>query len=203
MEEVWKDIDGYDGYYQVSNMGRVRSVDRIVNGRWGDTFRKGIVLKQKTNNKGYKMVDLHKDGKPKTYQVHRLVAESFIPNPNNNPIINHKDENKLNNHVDNLEFCTQSYNINYGTRNERSAEKNTNHPSRSKPVLQFTKDGEFVAEYPSVAEAHRHTGIYQNNIYQCCIGNKLKDGRGNYYTRKSTGGFIWKYKESSLPYILF
>lgn len=106
-KQFWKDIPGYEGLYQVSNTGRVRSLN--YNGT-----RKTKVLKQGTNKDGYKRIKLYKDGKFKVYLVHRLVALAFIPNPNNYPIINHKDENRWNNNVDNLEWCTYKYNSNYG-----------------------------------------------------------------------------------------
>ncbi len=114
-QEVWKDIIGYEGVYQVSSFGRVRSVDRIVKGRHGSPKRiKGIVLTQEKMNDGYMRVSLSKGGKIKRFPVHRLVASAFIKNPNNFPVINHKDETKDNNHASNLEWCTQSYNVRYG-----------------------------------------------------------------------------------------
>lgn len=116
--EIWKDINGYIGIYQVSNMGNVRSLQREeYKCRQGYRVRKGRQLKPGRDKKGYLLVGLRKDGKCKTRRIHRLVAEAFIPNPNNLPQINHKDENKCNNTVDNLEWCTPSYNINYGKAN--------------------------------------------------------------------------------------
>lgn len=168
--EEWRDIQGYEGYYQVSNLGRVRSL-------W---FGKVRILKQGINQKGYKRVYFNKDKKKKVYFVHRLVAEAFIHNPNNYPCVNHIDENPSNNNVDNLEWCTQQYNVNYGTGIKRMVEKIT------KPVLQFTKDGEFVNEYPSIIEAYRQTCITYSCISICC---RCK--------AKSAGGFIWKFKEKS------
>lgn len=116
--EEWKDIKGYEGLYQVSNLGRVRSLSRYVKHRT-IYILKGKLLKQRTRGKGYLAVTLCKNSKLKHYYVHRLVAEAFIPNPNNLPQVNHKDENKSNNCVDNLEWCDDKYNTNYGTRNER------------------------------------------------------------------------------------
>lgn len=118
-KEIWKDIKGYKGYYQVSNLGRVKSLDRYsIDRRGGKHFLKGIILTPYLC-KGYLRICLHVNGKQKQLAVHRLVAEAFIPNPNNYPQINHKDENKTNNTVDNLEWCTAKYNNNYGTRLER------------------------------------------------------------------------------------
>lgn len=113
-KQIWKDISGYEGKYQVSNTGRVRSLNYKRTG-------KIKVMKLSTNKLGYKIIMLSKNGKCKTWQVHRLVAQAFLPNPNNYPIINHKDENPKNNTVWNLEWCSQEYNINYGTRNEKAS----------------------------------------------------------------------------------
>lgn len=115
MEEVWKDIEGYEGYYQVSNLGRVKGI-KIIN-----QYKKERLLSQYLNNKGrgYYKVWLYKDKKRKMHYVHRLVAKAFLPNPNNYPDINHKDENSRNNQVDNLEWCNESYNLSYGTVQSR------------------------------------------------------------------------------------
>ena len=115
-EEIWKDIIGYEGLYQVSSYGRVRSLDRYDS---RNCFRKKRILKLCANRLGYLKVGLWSNGKVKHHLVHRLVAEAFIPNPNNLPIINHIDENPSNNNVDNLEWCTAKYNMNYGTIRER------------------------------------------------------------------------------------
>lgn len=116
INEEWRDIEGYEGLYQVSNFGRVRSFDRID--RLG-RLKPGGILKPGTTNGGYLRVVLCKEGKVKTFLIHRLVGQTFIPNPEGLPIINHRDENPKNNQADNLEWCTQKYNCNYGTRNER------------------------------------------------------------------------------------
>lgn len=118
--EEWKDIKGYENKYQISNLGRVKALDYRRTGK-----EQIISIK---NNKGYSEVALWKDSKRKMFMVHRLVAQAFIPNPNNLPQVNHKDENKTNNIVENLEWCTQSYNNSYGTRLERvssSLKRNT------------------------------------------------------------------------------
>ena len=161
-KEIWKPIKGYEGLYMVSNWGRVKSIK----------FGKERILKPVTNSSGYLLVGLYKNNIEKKYSVHRLVAEAFIPNPYNLPQLNHRDENKLNNNVDNLEWCTNEYNINYGTRTERY----------SKPVLQYTLDGEFVGEWPSARECGRN-GFNQGSVSACC--------RGELKTHK---GYIWKYK---------
>lgn len=132
MEEIWKDIAGYEGLYQVSNLGRVRSLDRTIQyfrqGVLNIAHRKGKLMKQNYTSDGYFMIYLRKDNIDKYYAVHRLVAQAFIPNPDNLPYVNHKDEVKDNNCVDNLEWCTHTYNCNYGTAIERMRQKVTGKP---------------------------------------------------------------------------
>lgn len=121
--EVWQDIPGYEGYYQISTYGNVRSVERRI---WGGKAYYKVPSRNKTlskNNWDYYVVRLSKDGADRDFLVHRLVADTFIPNPQNCPQINHKDEDKTNNRVENLEWCTQQYNNCYGTRNARVSEK--------------------------------------------------------------------------------
>lgn len=175
--EIWIDIKGYEGKYEVSSFGRVRSFNYRNTGEIK-------VLSVCENKCGYLYVGLFKDGKQKKFKIHRLVAESFIPNPNNLPQVNHKSEVKTDNRVENLEWCDAKYNSNYGTHNERITQKLTN-GKRSKSVLQLTKNGELVREWPSTREASRK-GYNNGGIYSCLIGKK------KYYK-----GFIWKYKEVS------
>ena len=126
-EEVIKPVPGYEGYYEVDNLGRVFSVDRIIqvndNGRIYDKPIHGALLKQTNHSQGYKTVALTKNGKTKQEYVHRIVASAFIPNPDNFSVVNHKDEDKTNNFVDNLEWCTVSYNNTYGEKTKKQAEK--------------------------------------------------------------------------------
>lgn len=119
--EVWKDISGYEGYYQISNFGQIRSVPRYIThktkgGGFVNQYFKGKILKPTTTRNGYKMIVLSKDGKFKYQTIHRLVATAFIPNPENKPTVNHKDGDKSNNHVDNLEWCTSSENNSHAYR---------------------------------------------------------------------------------------
>lgn len=169
--EIYKDIEGYEGLYQISSNGVIRSLGN-------DKTRKEKILKPAINNKGYLYVGLHKQRKRKHYLIHRLVAEAFIPNPNNYPIINHKDENPLNNNVSNLEWCTYEHNNNYGTRNQRVAASCTNNQKKSKPVFCL----ETGVVYPSASEVERQLGFLQGNISACCNGK-----------RKQVYGFHWKY----------
>ena len=173
--EKWKHIEGYEGLYEVSNYGKVRSLDRIVKGRWGKQNRQKKNLVPVKDKDGYLIITLCKDGKQKTAKIHRLVAQTFIPNINKLPCINHKDENKQNNQINNLEWCTFKYNTNYGTGIKKRIEKT------SKPVLQYDLNGNFIAKYKSVSEAHRKTNI--SHIYDCC--NKRL---------KTCGGYIWRYE---------
>lgn len=118
MVEIWVDITGYEGLYQISNLGRVKSLEKKA----GLSNRKEKILKQHLDKDGYVKVYLCKNSKVRFLSVHRLIAEAFIPNPNDLPQINHKDENKQNNKIENLEWCSCKYNINYGTRTIRSKE---------------------------------------------------------------------------------
>lgn len=173
--EVWRNIKGFEGRYQVSNLGRVKALNYHREG-------KERLLSAGKNTSGYLYVVLCKDGKAKTRLVHRLVAEAFLPNPDNLPQVNHKDECKTNNVVSNLEYCDAAYNSNYGTRNERMGKGLTNHPNRSKTVYQYTLDGSLVGSYPSVNEAGRRTGYSYGHISACCLGK-----------RKHHRGYLWSY----------
>lgn len=168
MKEIWKPIKDFE-YYFISNFGRVKSTK----------FGKERILKLTKDKDGYLIVNLYKNNKSKTFKVHRLVAEAFLPNPYNLPQVNHKDENPQNNIAENLEWCTASYNNNYGTRNKRIGKSNTN-GKRSKPVIQYTLDGKFVREWESYRECKRN-GF--NHVSECCRGK-----------RKTHKNFIWKYK---------
>ena len=171
MEEIWKDIKGFEGKYQVSNLGRVRGFVRV----------KGKILSYHPSSDGYLRAELRKDGKKIRFYVHRLVAQAFISNPDNLPEVNHKDEDKTNNKVDNLEWCTHEYNANYGTAIKRMSIKMIN-GKNSKTVYQYTVDGQFIKEWPSTIEIKRRLGYNQGNIAACCRGE-----------RHSAYGFKWSY----------
>lgn len=151
---IWKDVLDYEELYQVSNLGDVRGKDRFDSiGR----KIKGMILKPQTSKKGYLQVSLCKSGKQKTYKIHRLVAEAFIPNSNNYPQVNHIDEDKTNNRDTNLEWCTNIYNSNWGTRNLRVANKN------SHGVYAIDKNGVYT-HYNSESEASRILNISVQSI---------------------------------------
>ena len=171
-KEYWKPIKGYEGLYEVSNLGRVKSLK----------FGKERMLKVSKDKKGYLHVVLCKENILKTYYVHRLVAEAFIDNTDNLPCVNHKDENPQNNVVSNLEWCDAKYNLNYGTRNKRISEKMTN-GKLSKPVLQYTLDGELVKKWSSTHECSRN-GYNRGNVSACCLGYL-----------KFYKGYIWRYEK--------
>ena len=158
MEEIWKDIPGFEEY-QISNIGRVFSK------------RTKTILKAHPDRKGYFRVKFFKHNKGYTFKVHRLVAQAFIPNLYDLPQVNHIDEDKQNNRFDNLEWCDNSYNHNYGSRNERARKTLLNRENESLPVRCI----ETGVIYPSICEAVRQTGI--RNIGECCRGNRRKAGK--------------------------
>ena len=161
MTETWKAIPGYEGLYEVSDLGRVRSLDY-------NRTRKTKIMKTRNDGRGYLQVQFYKDGISKKMKVHRLVADAFIPNPNNLETVNHKDEDKTNNTVSNLEWMSREDNNIY---------------SKARQVQMLNKQtGELLAIFPSTHEAERVTGIYHSHISKCCNG-KLK----------SSGGYIWRY----------
>ena len=184
--EEWRPVKGYEGLYEVSNFGRVKSLDRKVlinnttNNYSCERFFKGKIMKQRKDRLGYLRISLCKKGKYKLVRVHRLVAEAFIPNPNNYPQINHKSEIKTKNFVWQLEWCTAQYNVNYGTANERRI--NTRDIKKlyhhRKPVCQYTIDKKLIKIFPSAKE----TGYNRESIRDCCQGKQ-----------KTAYGYIWRY----------
>lgn len=192
--EIWKPVVGYEGLYEVSSYGRVRSLDRMDE---RDMYRKGRILKSALNKNGYPSVSLWRDNHGKTHRVHRLVAEAFIPNPNNKPEIDHINTIK----TDNTVFLNEDGSINYEKTNLRwvTRSENNNNPltllkrGESKkgkkyhirPVLQYDKDGNFIREWDTITEAERTLNI-AHKIWDVCQGK-----------RKTCGGYIWKYKRTA------
>lgn len=173
--EEWRDVVGYERLYQVSNLGRVKSLDRTIPFSKCTKKVKGKVLSQHTNF-GYCLVSLGRKGQGT--RVHRLVADAFIPNPSKLPIINHINEVKHDNRVENLEWCDYSYNLNYGSRNGWQRRLN------GIAVCQYTKDGVLVAKYSSIAEASEQCKTAsRTNIFHCCKKRK-----------PSAGGYVWRYE---------
>lgn len=178
MKEVWKDIKGYEGLYQVSNKGNVKSLNYHKEG-----YEK--TLKPKKHNKGYLQIQLM--GKEnRTFTIHRLVAEAFLPNPNNYPCINHKDENKQNNSLDNLEWCDNSYNAKYSIKLHPERIKNRKYTSKKSKlnykVNQFDNEGNLIKTWNNSRTIFLETGMSDWAISECCKGN-----------RKSAYGFNWQY----------
>lgn len=184
LNEIWRDIKGYEGYYQVSNFGRIKSLERYD--ALGHHLKEFIM---KPTYSRYLRVTLSKNSVQKLLSVHRLVAEAFIPNPNNLPCVNHKDENRCNNFVyidengnyvpelSNLEWCTQKHNTNWGKRNSKISK------SKYKAILQFDLDGNFIKEWPSAMQIHKELNYSVASISLCCRGKQ-----------KTAYGFIWKFK---------
>lgn len=179
MKEIWKDIKGYEGLYQVSNLGRVKSFPR----KGTHTKREHILIVGK-NHKGYFQVKLTKKCKAKTISVHRLVAEAFIPNPDNLPQINHKDGNKDNNCVNNLEWCTNEYNMKEAIRlglRDKIYKYGKNH-FNSVIVNQYDLDGTFIKKWYCIRNIEKTLGFDNRNISACCRGK-----------RPTAYGYKWKY----------
>lgn len=179
-QEEWRPVVGYEGYYEVSNLGRIRSLDRVcsLNSKIMPkrTYR-GKILVQRVTKDGYCTLLLCKDGYHRGVRVHRIVAQAFIPNPNNLPHINHKNEIKNDNRVENLEWCDSKYNENYGTKPLRVS------ISKSIPCIAISPRGETMW-FAGINIAGRITGFNHRNIHRAIVGG-----------RKTCGGFMWKYAD--------
>ena len=193
MEEIWKDIQGYEGLYRVSNLGRVKSFHKA----------KEHILSPGKDKDGYFQVQLYKNGINKMRKVHRLVAQAFISNPNNLPQINHKDENKQNNNVDNLEWCTNEYNHNYGTAVKRAAEKRRGWiglVGEKNPMYGRTGEKNPVSRkviclnnlkiFNSIKEASEYANV--TNIRSCLCG------KSNYCGKIDNIKLVWEYYDNYL-----
>lgn len=172
--EEWKNIEGYEGLYQVSNLGRIKSLAR--NTRNGHC-KKDKILKIRIDKNGYCTIDLYKNSKRKQYKIHRLVANEFIYNKYNKPQINHIDGNKKNNEVSNLEWCNNSENMKHAYKNNLRL---------TKKVLQYDLNSNFIREWNNATEVSKYYKVHVSRIERCCK---------NEYGCKTCKGFIWKYKK--------
>lgn len=174
MEEIWKDIKEYEGIYQVSNLGRIKNFKNEIHASSVDKY-------------GYLQTILYYKVRPKCFRVHRLVAEAFIPNPENKPQVNHIDGNKKNNRVDNLEWCTNQENINHawktGLFSNMSEAIIASNRNRTKTIKQYDLNNNFIKEWNSIISAATYYNISRSSI-GACINNK----------QKTSGGYIWKLK---------
>lgn len=159
MKEQWKQIKGYEGLYWISNFGNIKNNNKL--------------LHPYQHTDGYLFIDLYKNGNKKTMSIHRLVATHFIDNPNNYPYVNHKDEQKNNNNVCNLEWCDFNYNINYGTRKNRTSQKLINREDQSYKIAIYTKNNELIGVFPSIKEASRQLHINRTTISEAL---RLRNG---------------------------
>lgn len=186
--EYWRPVVGYEGLYDVSSWGNVRSVDRYVKTK-GNSIRlaKGVVLKPVIDKDGYLQVGLYKDGKRHAKTIHTLVAKAFIPNPENKPQVGHLKklpdgtEDKMANEFWNLAWMTSEENNNFGTRNKRASEARIN-GKKSKKVYQYTLDGQLINIFPSTMEITRQLGFHRTSISRCCLGKQ-----------ETSYGFKWSY----------
>lgn len=182
MEEVWRDVKGYEELYQVSNLGRVKSLARKSK---RNTFKEKM-LKQRLSAYGYLVLALYKNNIQRKFAVHQLVAAAFIENPNSKPTVNHIDENKTNNHAENLEWATYKENANHGTRNERIKITNRANPDRCakqrKPVDQYDINGNLMNTWSCAAAVSKFFNVDRSEITQCCKGK-----------RKQCKNYFWKY----------
>jgi len=190
IKEIWKDIPEYEGLYQASSLGNIRSIDRIIydkNLKRSRNF-KGKILKQNIRNDGYLFVNLSKNGINKVVKIHRIIAKTFIKNSNNYKCINHINGNKQDNNINNLEWCTYSHNIKeaykLGLKKPISIKGGKN--KCSKIVNQYDLDNNFIKKWYCIKDASKKLKIKDSNISLCCKGKRNK-----------AGGYIWKYEEIS------
>lgn len=181
--EEWKPVSGYEGLYCVSNLGRVKMLERKVMANKSTRIIKEHIIRQIETTKGYLHVDLWAKNKHTRAAVHRLVLFAFYGEPESKKECNHKNENRKDNRVENLEWITHKENLNYGSRLERHRAAMLNHPNMSKSISQYDLNGDFIQDFSSIREAARVLGFSMCNIKDCC--------KGRY---KQTHGYIFKYK---------
>ena len=184
MQEIWKDVKGWEGIYQISSLGRLKSFKRSTT---------GLVMKMTNKTGWYFSVVLCRGSRSQSTRIHRLVAEHFIPNPKNKKTVNHKDLNKQNNIVSNLEWTTQKENNAHAGKNlphKNDGMINYNQNIRPNAIVQMSLNRVHLKEYKNAKEASDSTGVCQRNILQVANKTEYKPG----LTRKQAGGFIWKFK---------
>ena len=182
MEEIWKDIPNFENLYQISNYGRLKSFRRNKN---------GIILKNTNKKGGYFSIILYNKNCNLHIRIHRLVAQAFVPNPNNLPQVNHIDGNKQNNYYKNLEWCTSKQNFEHS---KKLGLWEYNHPYKCKKICQYDLQGNFICEYENGEDAHRKTGVCSRNILR--VANKEPfNNKGS--VRKQAGGYIWRFKDDN------
>lgn len=182
MDEQWKDIEGYEDLYQISTKGRVKSLQREYSVNGGLYLRKERIMKQSVVM-GYRCVTLSKKGVKRTCKVHRIVANAFIPRIKNFNIVNHKDEDKFNNNVENLEWCSYKYNTNYGTNRVRIS-KTKRDKGQAKSVDMYDKSGNFIRHFDSIVDAANYIGARKTDVCSVCNGRQ-----------QSTKGYKFKYTQ--------
>ena len=188
--EVWKDVDGFQGVLQVSNLGRVRTLDHYVRHQREQykKFVKGKIRKLMIGNSGYYYIMLTYNAKNYHLQVHRMVAKAFIPNEFNKPQVNHKNHNKLDNRVENLEWCTPSENMIHAYKNNLIPLNKIGHSGKSNPsaraVDAYTKDGEFIGHFDTMKDASKELGVAMSGVCNCCTGYS-----------KTCHGMIFRYSD--------
>lgn len=178
--ETWRDIKEYEGLYQVSSLGRIKSLERKLKGTWmGRTKREAKILAQSLDYR-YPLVTLHNDRVKRTRHVHRLVAETFLTQNDPSNIVNHINEIKTDNRISNLEWCSQKENVNHGTAIKRRSAKSMNNPRICKPIAQYNLNGSLIATYPSQCAAARAISGKVDAIQNCAKGRT-----------KSSYGYKW------------
>lgn len=178
MVEIWKDIEGYEGLYKISNLGNVESIElKYINSLGYEVTKNGCFL-SKHFTKKYYQISLYKNGKSNRFYLHRLIALAFIPNPENKPCINHINGIKTDNRIENLEWCTYSENNIHALKTGLSKlpDEFINH-SRSKKITQYDLNGKFICNFDSLSEAYKITGIHISTI-SLCVNNKIENIKG-------------------------